>query len=273
MRTALVLAAILCLAACGGGPRSGQAGSLLERVQAAGVVRIGVKADTPPFGSERGGTRYGFDIDIAEAVARRLGVGVAFVTVTSADRIDRLRAGEVDMVVASMTETRARGLLVDFSVPYFEDGPALAVAAASPIGSYLDLAGRRVAVAKGSSTAASLVRFAPEAVPIEVPGIPDLLPAVADGRADAAATDLLILVGRIKQAKDPAAFRIAGGRIVSEPYGIAIRQDDSRWRHAIDAALMAMWEDGEWARICDAWFGPQAPYASEVRFSLPTIPP
>lgn len=268
MRHLIIVAIVLFAAGCGG--RAG--GDLHQRVLAAGSVRIGVKADAPPFGSERQGVRQGFDIDIAAAVARRLGVEPVFVSVTSADRIPRLCAGEVDMVVASMTQTRGRDRLVDFSIPYFEDGPAILVRTGSGIASYLQVGGRRLGVATGSSTAGTLATVVPEAIVVEVPAIADLLPALDAGRVDAVASDALILAGLVRASGHPADYAMAGGRIISEPYGIAVPQDESAWRDAINEALMAIWEDGEWARIADSWFGPAGALPAPISFQMPTIP-
>ncbi len=269
MRTIILLASLCLLAACSGGAARPD---VLERVTGGGAVRIGVKADSPPFGAERGDMRYGFDIDIAEAVARRIGAEPVFVSVTSAERIPRLQSGELDLVVASMTQTRQREQAVDFSVPYFEDGPAIMVPATSGITSYVQLGGKRLGVAKGSTTAASVAQVAPEAVLVELPAIRDLLPALRAGSVDAIASDYLILLGLLHGASDAAAYRIPGGRIVSEPYGIAMPQDQSRLRDAVNRALMEMWEDGEYARIVDTWFGQASGFPAEIRFVLPTIP-
>lgn len=268
MRFPILVVLALLLAACSAAPRA----DLHQRLGAAGTVRIGVKADAPPFGSETHGVRQGFDIDIATALSRRLGLEPVFVTVTSADRIPRLLAGEVDLLVASMTQTRGRERQVDFSIPYFEDGPGILVRAGSGIGGYLELGGRRLGVARGSSTAASIARLAPEAEVVEVPAIADLLPALAAGRVDAVASDHLILLGLMRASPRPGDYALAGGRIVSEPYGIALPPDQSAWRDAVNEALMAMWEDGEWARIADSWFGPSGALPTTIGFAMPTIP-
>lgn len=270
MRILLISLACLLAAACAG--QRPAAPGVLDAVRAAGAVRIGVKADSPPFGVERQGTRYGFDVDIAAAIARRLGVEPRFVSVTSADRIPRLIAGDVDMVVASMTQTRERERQVDFSIPYFEDGPAILTKAGSGIAGYVDLGGRRVGVAIGSTTRRSLATAAPEVALVELPAIGDLMPALDAGAVDAIASDYLILLGLAKASGRPASYAIPGGRIVSEPYGIALPQDQSAWRDAVNEALMAMWEDGEWERIAASWFGPASNLPAEIRFAVPTIP-
>jgi polar amino acid transport system substrate-binding protein len=271
MRYVLLAGISLLLAACGGVRPTAQ-GDVLERVKASGQVRIGVKADSPPFGVERGGVHVGFDIEIAESIVRRLGLDPVFVNVTSADRIPRILAGEVDMVVASMTQTRGRERQVDFTIPYFEDGPAILVKTASGLTSYLQLSGKRLGVAKGSSTAAAVGKVAPEAELVEVPAIKDLLPALEAGTVDAVASDYLILIGLARASGKGKAYTIAGGRIVSEPYGIALAPNQSAWRDALNETLMAMWEDGEWSRIAETWFGPQGRMPATIKFSMPTIP-
>ncbi|MCX7902665.1 MAG: transporter substrate-binding domain-containing protein, partial [Burkholderiaceae bacterium] len=168
---------------------------LYRRITKEGKIRIGVKADSPPFGVESHGIRRGFDIDIAALVARHLGAEPVFVTVTSADRIPRLLAGEVDIVIASMTQTRSRERQVDFSIPYFEDGPAILMAAGSGVEHYAQFGERRLGVAKGSSTAASIKKFLPEARIVELPTIKDLLPALDAKQVDGVASDYLILLG------------------------------------------------------------------------------
>ncbi len=262
-----VLLGILVLAGCGS-----RTANDLTRIKDAKVLRIGVKADTPPFGILRGGARQGFDIDLAMAVASRLGVEPEFVTVTSADRIPKLLAGDVDCVIASMTITRARDQQVDFSLPYFQDGQALLVRTASPVQSYQDLSGKKVAFVKGSTSGTYLKQVAPEAIGIEVDDFTQLLATLDNGQADAVTSDLLILIGLRKSAKNAADLRLAGSRFTTEPYGIAIRQDQSALRDALNLALMEMWEDGSWRQVADTWFGPGAPYEHRNTFAMPVVP-
>ena len=79
------------------------------------MLRVGVKSDAPPFGWKDEFGYYGFDVDIANALATELKIPkVEFVTVTSADRLDKVAAGDVHMAIASMTITRGREAKVDF---------------------------------------------------------------------------------------------------------------------------------------------------------------
>lgn len=275
----LLAAAIIVLSACTGGDRAAApAGAdVLAAVQAAKKVRIGVLADNPPFSYQLGKTWAGFDIEIAHGVATRLGIEtIEYVPVTLDQRSPSVVDGRVDMVVASMTITRYRESQsktpVDFSIPYFQDGQALLVAAASPIKSYLDLNGKKVGAVKGSTSSFYMTQINPDAEVVKYPDNAALGKALKAGEVDAATNDYLVLAGMIASSDDPAAWRIAGDRMTAEPYGIAVPQNQSAWRNAINHALLAMWESQDWHAAADTWFGPTSKYASPVNFVMPVYP-
>jgi len=275
MRTTTWIIAIivgLALGGCGSGARSGsQPASTLQRVTETGVVRVGVKEDTRPFGYRMGGQLTGFDVDIANAVARQLGIDeVELVPVTSATRIGALERGEVDMVVASMTATRGRDRTIDFSIPYFADGQGLLVQQGSDIKSYLDLEGRLVGAVKGSTSSGNIATVAPGATVVEFSDYQKLEQAVLAGTVDAVTTDTVILVGMA--AASDGALALAGKPFTTEPYGIGVPEDQSDWRDAINQALQTLWESGRYQLIYESWFGPGTPYADHVSFSLQTYP-
>jgi len=232
-----------------------------------------VKADTPPFGMKLGESFTGFDIDIALAVSKQLGIEqVEFVPVTSANRIVKLLNGDVDMVIASMTITRYRELKVDFSLPYFQDGQGLLVKADSTIQSYIDLAGKTVGCTKGSTSSYYMKQVAPDCATKVYADFPAMMQGFADGEVEAVTSDTLILIGLMKNAPDPAAYRLAGDRFTTEPYGIAIVENQSKWRDALNDALQDLWENGRWQVICDSWFGPGAKYESKINFAITPYP-
>ncbi len=279
--SALLLAAGALLIACGlvsctDDPRTVQPaaqGDLLERVLHDKRVRIGVKGDTPPFGMAQGGGYVGFDVDIATALAGALGIeDIVFVPVTSADRMEMIEKGEVDMLVASMSITRYRERRVDFSLPYFQDGQGLLVRHGSTVGGYLDLAGRKVGTVKGSSSSYYLHQVSPDCTPVVVADFPALLALLEHDQVDAITSDQTILIGLMANAPDPSAYRLAGTPFTIEPYGVAVPQNQSHWRNAIDRALMEICERGQWQAITDLWFGPGTKYSHRIDFHPPIYP-
>jgi polar amino acid transport system substrate-binding protein len=246
---------------------------LHARIMAGKTVRVGVKTDTAPFGMLVAGNYVGFDIDIAQALADRLGIEhVVFVPVTSGDRSDKLVAGEVDMVVASMTITRYREKRVDFTIPYFQDGQSILVKADSPIHSYLDLGGHTVGCVKGSTSSYYMKQVSPDAKVELFADFPALQAALDGGKVEAITSDLIILAGMVKNAPDPDAYRIAGERFTTEPYGIAVPQNQSAWRNAINHALLELWEEGRYQEIVKTWFGPGKKYQVPVNFAIGVYP-
>ncbi|MFH1635456.1 MAG: transporter substrate-binding domain-containing protein, partial [Chloroflexota bacterium] len=131
--------------------------SIVAKLQRGEALIAGVKVDSPPWGFlDADGNRVGFDVALVRALAERWGVAVEFVTVTSADRLEKLAAGEVDLVAASMTHRRDREEFADFSITYFLDGQALLVAENSGIQTLADLDGMAVAAARGTTSIENL---------------------------------------------------------------------------------------------------------------------
>jgi polar amino acid transport system substrate-binding protein len=273
MRTTLLVLCLMVAAGCAQQIRPSAHNDDLARILAAKRVRVGVKVDAPPFGYTSGDTIIGFDIDIAHAVAKQLGIErVELVPVTSANRDDKLLAGEIDMAVASMTTTRYRERKLDFTIPYFQDGEALLVRQGSPIATYLDLEGRTVGCVKGSTSSFYIRQVAPGCSTVVVADFAALLAALDAGTVDAVTSDAFILIGLMRSSSDPTRYRIAGERFTTEPYGIAVRENQSDWRDALNEALMAMWEDGTWRTIAGTWFGPGSKYQSDLTFAITPIP-
>lgn len=276
LRSLVSLLAFTCLLAVSGpgfAEELAAPGTLYDKVMAAKTVRVGVSPDSPPFGIKRGKIYQGFDIDIAEAVFQGLNIeNIEYVPVTSEQRIPFLREGKVDVVIASMTQTRAREEFVDFSIPYFQDGESLLVANDSPVKTYQDLAGVKVGVEAGTTAITYLKQVAPDAILVEYPNVVAMRKALEDGTETVISTDLLLLIGIRKLCKTPTAFRIAGQRFTTEPYALAVPHDQSKWRNAINHALIAIWEDGTWQKSAATWFGPGAPYEHRVTFGMTPYP-
>ena len=246
---------------------------VLAQVKDRGVLRVGVKADAPPFGVKDEFDRYGFDVDIAGALAKELGIErVEFVTVTSADRLDRVASGEVDMAIASMTITRGREEKVDFTIPYFQDGQGLLVRADSGVESYEDLAGKTVGGVVGATSVKNIRQFQPDCELRKFGGYNEALAALEEGEVDAITSDMLILMALRLGAEDPEAFRLAGERFSTEPYGIAVAENQSEFRDALNDAIQSLWEKGVWQGIYESWFGEKAKYRADIDFKIVPFP-
>jgi polar amino acid transport system substrate-binding protein len=246
--------------------------STLEGVKQRGVLRAGVRQDVPGFGivDEKGGT-VGFDIDIATELAKRLGVKIELVPVTAATRIPLLQQGRIDLIAATLTHYRERDRVIDFSIGYFWTGQKLMVKKSSNIQSFADMAGKRAGTTVGALALKNLAAAQPKAVGQTFEGYPEAFLAMQRGLVDAVVADVIILAGLRANAPNPGDYVIVGESLGGGDYAIGVRENDSKWRDAINFALQDMWRDGTWDKIYGRWVGPGTPLnlaKSEIGFSM-----
>src|SRR5438045_144821 len=94
----------------------------LDRVRKSGELRVGTDATYPPFESAEGGDFSGFDIDLANAIARELGVKARFINASFDGIFPALQNGTFDVVMSSVTVTPERSASMLFSDPYYDSG-------------------------------------------------------------------------------------------------------------------------------------------------------
>ena len=113
---------------------------------------VGVKEDYAPFGfRDAEGTLVGYDVDVARGFAEAIGVDVELVPVTSANRLQKVGRGEIDIVAATMGDTRSRRELVTMIEPqYYGDGANVLLRDSAKIGTWADLRGQTVCGLQGS---------------------------------------------------------------------------------------------------------------------------
>ena len=227
--------------------------SILDVVQKRGTLIAGVKADYPPFGyvDERGNT-VGFDIEVASYIAKKLGVGLELRRVTSANRVVMLQSKTVDLLAASLTVTRQRWEVIEFSVPYVVMGGKFLVRKGSGVKGYADLADKVVAYTQGSPTISVLKTEQPRATPLILQDKPQAAQAVIQGKAAAYADDAAPLYWF---AKDHPELEVVGESFSASPVAIGFLQNDTKWRNAINFALSDMWKDGTYLKVYRQYFG------------------
>ena len=247
--------------------------STIERIRNRDNVMIaGVKQDFKPFGFiDENSKHVGFDLDLMQAMADLWGVELELLPVTSANRIDKLIAGEVDIVAASMTHTRPRDADIDFSQTYFLDGQSLLVGVNSGIENIEGLAGKSVAAVEGTTGIEQIRQYAEQTqVDLTVapfPGYNEALSAMRAGDIDALTTDRAFL---LQTAQDNPEFTVVGERFTQEPYGIGVRSGDAHFRMLVDFTLQQLQRDGTYEEIYNRWFPGEIAYQPEM---IPGQPP
>ncbi|MBS0537178.1 MAG: ABC transporter substrate-binding protein [Proteobacteria bacterium] len=233
------------------------AGTALDEVKKRGVLRAGVRQDVPGFGIvDEKGNIVGFDIDVATEIATRLGVKIELVPVTAATRIPLLQQGRIDMIAATLTHYRERDKVVDFTIGYFWTGQKLMVKKASGIHSVADMAGKRAGTTVGALALKNLTNAQPKAIGQTFEGYPEAFLAMQRGLVDAVVADIIILAGLRANSPAPGDYMIVGDSLGGGDYAIGVRENDSKWRDALNFALQDMWKDGAWDKIYAKWIGP-----------------
>ena len=263
MKRILVFLLTLTIALCFIMPAFAE--TTLEKINRTGVMTIGTRTGIPGFAYVNSKKEWvGFSIDlvdqaIAPEISKKLGklIKVEKKESTPATRISLLTSNTVDLVAETMTDTRTRRDTVDFSLTYFLTGAQFLVKKGSPIKGVQDIAGKRIAVQKGSTSARIIQEKYPSAKSVEFTEQPAAFQALVKGEVDAYTNDGTYLAGLIGKAPNPGEWVIAGPFYTYEPYGMAMRKNESDFRNLVNNGLMAAIESGKYFELYDKWFGPK----------------
>jgi glutamate transport system substrate-binding protein len=234
------------------------AGTTMAEIQEAGEITIGVKFDVPPFGVEnpQTGEVEGFDVDLGNYIADRLGVEPVYREATSDNRIPLLVDGTIDLILSTMTITEERDLEIDFSEPYYVANGDVLVPGDSNIQTLDDLNGNRVCTALGSTYADTIENESPNADLRLVDLYSECFDQVQTGAVDAVSTDNVILTGMVIQDD---SLELLGLDYTTEPYGVGIPEGDTEMKQFVDESVAEFIDSGAWQETYDEWVGQYIP--------------
>ncbi len=265
-----LLVAVLTLALGLGAAAPARAEGTLEKINQSGVLVIGTRTASPPFAFVNKNNEWvGFSIDLVEqgilpALSKKLGKPIKLEKKESTPptRIPLLSSNSVDLIAGTMTDTRARRDSVDFSLTFFATGAQFLVKKSSPIKGIESIAGRRIAAQQGSTNAKIIRERVPTAKLQEFPDQPAAFQALVQGQVDAYTNDGIQLYGLRAKAPKPDDWKVVGDFFSYEPYGMAMRKNDSDFRAVVNNGLMELIESGKYFELYDKWFGPrgETPY-------------
>jgi polar amino acid transport system substrate-binding protein len=250
--------------------------SILDQVKKNGVVRIGTGNDTPPMSYiDEQGKWVGFDVDLGNAIAARMGVKVDRVVVNNKTRIAFLANRQIDMALSNISRTRSREEQVDFADPPYLFTAKIFYAKKGAFKSIGELGGKRIGVNQGSNafTAApqELAKYSKQApVLVSFQKNAESFLALKQGKIDAFTQDSPIIAA--VAGSEGVNFEAVGSGYSPGLYAIGVPQDDSRWRHAVSMALQDLIRDGTYEKLYQHWFGQQGkfPLPLNARPRLPS---
>ena len=260
-----VLALILTLAVALTAATPALAQDTLDKIKSTGVLTIGTRTGSPPFAYVNKSNEWvGFSIDLVEqlikpevekAVARP--VKIEKKESTPPTRIPLLSSNAVDLIAGTMTDTPQRRESVDFSLTFFYTGAQFMVKKGSPIKGVSDIAGKRIATQQGSTNEKILREKYPQAQLRAFPDQPAAFQALVQGQVDAYTNDGIQLFGIKAKAPKPDDWEVVGDFYSEEPYGMAMRKGDARFKAVVDTGLRQGLEGGKYFEIYEKWFGPK----------------
>ncbi|EPW0562997.1 cysteine ABC transporter substrate-binding protein [Campylobacter upsaliensis] len=227
------------LTACG----SSESGvNSIERIKNAGVVKIGVFGDKPPFGYvDEKGANQGYDIILAKRIAKEL-LGdenkVEFVLVEAANRVEFLKSNKVDIILANFTQTPERAEQVDFALPYMKVALGVAVPKDSEIKSVEDLKDKTLILNKGTTADAYFTKNHADIKTLKFDQNTETFAALMDKRGDALAHDNTLLFAWVKERPDyKVVIKELGNQDVIAP---AVKKGDKELKEFIDNLIISL---------------------------------
>jgi len=260
---ALCLAPALALAQMAKAPFDGR----LKKIAETKTISVAYRTDALPFsfeGPDKAPAGYTIDLckSIVGVIERQIGVSplqVKWVPVTTQTRFSAVASGQADMECGASTMTLARLGQVSFSSLIYLDGTGLLVKASTPGTTLMDMSGKKIGVIAGTSNERALTEGLKSRVVtatlVPVKSREDGMAQLDAGTIDVFASDRVLLMGLVSQAKDQKAYALLVDALSYEPYAIALPRGDWAMKQAVDAALSQIYGSPAIGEIYGRWFG------------------
>jgi len=252
----------------------------LANIKATHVVRLGYRESSPPFSFlDQANRPIGYSLELCEAVVDEIGVEVddpdlkiGYVKVTSDDRIQAVLQNKIDLECGSTTANAERAKQVAFSPLMFVAGTKLMVPKASPVAAVTDLKGKTVVVTKGTTNEQAMhnvdKKFSLGLNIVTSPDHEQSYQMLVDGKADAFATDDILLYGLIARHKSQDKFRVTGDYLSYDPYGIMFRKGEPQLTAVVERAFRKLGSNHDLIPLYNKWFVSRLPTGERLNVAI-----
>ena len=252
----------------------------LKKVTDNNKITVAYRESSVPFSYLISQTKaVGFSVDLTEAIlddvrkaVKKPNLEVAYLSVTSQNRIPLLMNGSIDLECGSTTNNATRGKDVAFAINHFYTGTRLLTKTNSGVQNYADLAGKTVASTTGTTNALVMRKYnADKNLDMKIllgKDHDDSLLLVEGDRALAFAMDDILLFGLRANSKNPDSLHVVGDSLQVEPYACMLRKDDPEFKAVVDGTISRLMKSGEFSKMYTKWF--ESPIAPKgVNLNLP----
>lgn len=231
----------------------------LADIQKKGEIVIGVLGTDEPNSFVDPKTRElaGYEVDLAHAIARKIGVKPVFKQLAVAARIPELQQGRVDLLAASLTHNKEREAQIDFSLTTFVTGQKVMVKAASGIQAVPQLAGKKVLTVKGGTQEPNLRKAVPTVDVVTFETSQQAFLALQQGKGVGYVNDESTLLNdHAKLGPAKKDYLILPQNLSVEPLALGIRKGEAGLKQLVDGVLREMESSGEAEKLFFKWYGP-----------------
>jgi polar amino acid transport system substrate-binding protein len=239
----------------------------LDDIRHNGVLVIGILGTDEPISFVDPTTRQyvGYEVDLGNAVAQRLGVKASYKQLAVAARIPELQQGRVDILEASLTHTREREALIDFSLTTLVTGQRVMVRKNGGINQLAQLAGKKVVTVKGGTQEINIRKAVPSVDVVTFETSQQAFLAFRQGKGIGYVNDEVSLLSDYsKLGADQQNYVVLPQSISTEPIAMGIRKGQANLKAAIDGALRDLERSGDGEKLFVKWFG------ADSRLKIPT---
>jgi glutamate/aspartate transport system substrate-binding protein len=243
-------------------------------------VRLGYRESSPPFSFlDHSNRPIGYSLELCEAIVDEISVEVddpnlkiEYVKVTSDDRIPAVTQNKIDLECGSTTANAERAKLVAFSPLMFVAGTKLMVPKASAIAAPADLKGKTVVVTKGTTNEQAMhnvdKKFSLGLNIVTSPDHEQSYQMLVDGKADAFATDDILLYGLIARHKSQDKFKVAGEYLSYDPYGIMFRKGEPQLTAVVERTFRKLGSNRDLIPLYNKWFVSRLPTGEKLNVAI-----
>lgn len=230
----------------------------LDDVRSKGTLRVAVPQDSPPFGSVGVNMQLqGYDVDLANMLAKDLGVSLQLVPVSSATRIPYIQTGKVDVIISSLGKSPDREKAIDFSMPYAIVFSGVFGPASVPVSKPEDLAGRMIGASRGSLEDLEITKLAPTADIRRFEDAAATMQALLSGQVELTASTNTVIAATVK--RNPPMPPVLKFRMKVSPSYVGVRKNEPRLLDRINQLIVAKKQNGELNAVYQKWFGQALP--------------
>ena len=241
------------------------AADVLDDIKKRGKLIVGVKADYKPFGfRDPSGKIVGLEPDLAEDVAKKLGVTLELVPVVSANRMEFLNQGKIDLMIATMSDKPERRKIVQVIEPlYYSDAVNVLLKKGAGIKAWEDLKGKKLCGTTGAFYNKDIAqKYGPEIISFD--GSEKPLLALKNGDCVGYLYDQTFIAGKLTEDEWKGGFEVTLTGIMETPWAMAVKPGETALQKLLEDMHKEWMRSGRIVELEKKWGVPPTDYAKRM---------